>query len=122
MKPKYSFFSNAKYALDGVLAMLKYEVAFRIELAIIIPAAIISFFLRLSLLEHLFLLFSLFLILIVETLNSSIEACVDLFTSKWHEKAKIAKDCASAAVFFSVIFAILVYISFVFKSFGIFFI
>ncbi len=52
MKPKYHFLANAKFALEGVLAMLKQEVAFRIELAIIIPAVIISFFLPLDLIEH----------------------------------------------------------------------
>ncbi|PVX04981.1 diacylglycerol kinase, partial [Campylobacter jejuni] len=42
-------------------------------------------------------------------LNSAIEACVDLITNEWHEKAKIAKDCASAAVFFSVLLALFVW-------------
>ena len=51
----------------------------------------------------------LMLILIIEALNSAIEACVDLITNEWHEKAKIAKDCASAAVFFSVLSALFVW-------------
>lgn len=49
--------------------------------------------------EQILLIGVLFLILITEALNSSIEACVDLVTTKWHKQAKIAKDCASAAVF-----------------------
>lgn len=106
MKPKYSFFNNARYALDGILAMLRYEMAFRLELLVIIPALILNFFLPLSLLEHLFLAFVLFLILIVEALNSAIESCVDLVTEDFKTKAKIAKDCASAAVFFSVLLAL----------------
>ena len=105
MKPKYSLFKNAKYAMDGIIAMIKSEKSFRIEIAIIIPAIIISIFLPLSLLEHLLLIVVALLILIVEALNSAIESCVDLVTDKWHEKAKIAKDCASAAVLLSVIMA-----------------
>ncbi|KGI55945.1 diacylglycerol kinase [Campylobacter sp. MIT 97-5078] len=106
MKPKYSLFSNTSYALTGLLAMIKNERAFQIELVIIIPALIISFFLPVSLEIHLFLIAVLFFILIAECVNSSIEACVDLFTQEWHEKAKIAKDCASAAVFLSVCLAV----------------
>lgn len=109
MKPKYHLFKNAKYAFDGIKALIKNEAAFRLELCIIIPIAILSFFLKLSFLEHLFLIAVLMLILIVEALNSAIEACVDLITSEWNEKAKIAKDCGSAAVFFSVCLALFVW-------------
>lgn len=107
MKPTYSFFANAKFALEGVCALFKNEKSFRIELCIILPALILNYFLPLSLLEHLFLAFVLFVILIVEAINSAIEANVDLITDSFHPKAKIAKDCASAAVLFSVIFALL---------------
>ena len=92
--------------MAGVLAMLKNEVAFRIELAIILPALVISLFLPVSVETHLILVGVLFLIIIAECLNSAVEACVDLITSEFHEKAKIAKDCASAGVFFSVVLAL----------------
>ncbi|MBZ7934867.1 diacylglycerol kinase [Campylobacter sp. W0065] len=106
MKPKYHIFNNAKYALEGVIALFKNEMAFRIEICIIIPAIFISFFLKISLIEHLILIAVLILVLIAESFNSAIEACVDLITDKWHQKAKIAKDCASAGVFFSVVLAV----------------
>ena len=106
MKPKYKFLANWGYAMAGVLAMLKNEVAFRIELAIILPALVISLFLPVSVETHLILVGVLLLIIIAECLNSAIEACVDLITSEFHEKAKIAKDCASAGVFFSVVLAL----------------
>ncbi|MCH5336562.1 MAG: diacylglycerol kinase [Campylobacter sp.] len=110
MKPKYHLFKNAKYAFEGIKALIKNETAFRLELIIIIPALILSFFLELSLTHHLFLIFVLILILITEALNSAIEACVDLVCEEWNEKAKIAKDCGSAAVFFSVCLALLVWL------------
>ncbi|MBS4235583.1 diacylglycerol kinase [Campylobacter vulpis] len=106
MKPKYSLFSNTQYALQGLLSLVKFESSFKIELSIIIPALILDYFLPLSLVEHLFLAGVLVLILIVEALNSAIEACVDLITNEWHEKAKRAKDCGSAAVFFAIVFAL----------------
>ena len=106
MKPKYSFFANTKYALQGLASLLKFESSFKIELCIIIPALIFDYFLPLNLIEHLFLAGVLVLILITEALNSALEACVDLATNQWHEKAKIAKDCGSAAVFFAIVFAL----------------
>ncbi|HFP7710858.1 TPA: diacylglycerol kinase [Campylobacter jejuni] len=109
MKPKYHFLNNARYALEGIFTLFKNEMAFRIELCIIIPAIVFSFFLKVSFLEHLLLVSVLMLILIIEALNSAIEACVDLVTNEWHEKARIAKDCASAAVFFSVLLALFVW-------------
>ncbi|MBM0636430.1 diacylglycerol kinase [Campylobacter sp. VicNov18] len=109
MKPKYHFLSNAKYALEGFLTLLKNERAFQIELSIIIPVFIISFFLPVSMATHLVLISVLILILIAEAFNSAVEACVDLIIDEWHEKAKIAKDCASAGVLFSVFLAFFVW-------------
>ncbi|EFO6605847.1 diacylglycerol kinase [Campylobacter upsaliensis] len=117
MKPKYSFFANTKYALQGFLALLQFEKSFKIELFIIIPALILNYFLPLTLMEHLFLAGVLVLILITEALNSAIEACVDLITNKWHEKAKMAKDYGSAAVFFAIIFALFSWGAILFKVF-----
>ncbi|AJC89958.1 diacylglycerol kinase [Campylobacter subantarcticus LMG 24377] len=107
MKPKYSLFKNASYALSGVKFLLKDEMAFRIEFTIILPLICLSLFFPISFLEHFVLVFVLVLILIVEALNSAIEACVDLCTSEFHILAKKAKDCASAGVLFSVVLAII---------------
>lgn len=46
MKPKYHFLNNARYALEGLFALFKNEMAFRIELCIIIPAIVFSFFFK----------------------------------------------------------------------------
>ena len=105
MKPKYHFFKNTQYALQGLKSLLEHEVSFRIELCFVIPGVVLSFFLPISIIEQILLISVLFLILITEALNSSIEACVDLVTTQWHKQAKIAKDCGSAAVFFSIALA-----------------
>lgn len=110
MKPKYHFFNNTKYALSGIYFMLKMEDSFKIELCVIIPAFILSFFLPISMLEHIALVAVLFIILIVECINSAIESCVDLITNEFHQKAKIAKDCGSSAVFFSICLAIFTWV------------
>ena len=109
MKPKYHFFNNAKFAFEGLLAMLKNEMAFKIELMIILPALILILFLPLSLEIHLILIAVLFLILILECVNSAIEASIDLITQEFKPLAKVAKDCASASVLLSVILALSVW-------------
>ncbi len=110
-QPKYSFFKNSSYAFSGLFDIISSEKSFKIELAIIIPLLIVSVFLNLTLSEHLLLAAVLFLILVVECINSSIERAVDLTTTNYHILAKKAKDAASAAVFLSICLAGLVWIS-----------
>lgn len=109
MKPKYNFFKNANYALDGLKAMIKTQTSFKIELIIISPLIIITFFLNLSILFKILCICSLLLILAMESLNSAIESCIDLYTNDFHPLAKIAKDCGSSAVFFSISIAVVVW-------------
>lgn len=106
MKPKYNFFANWGYALAGIGAMMKNEASFRAELAVVLPALVVDFYLPLTLLEHLFLGAVLVMILVVECLNSAVEACVDLVTKEFHPLAKLAKDCGSVAVFLTISFAV----------------
>ncbi|CAM2870685.1 diacylglycerol kinase [Helicobacter burdigaliensis] len=109
MKPKYHLGKNAIYALEGVKYMLQKERAFQIELLCILPLLVLSFFLEISVFMRIVLDFSLVLILIVESINSAIESCVDLITQDFHPLAKIAKDCASGAVFLSVMWAVILW-------------
>jgi diacylglycerol kinase len=105
---KYSFFKNASYAFAGVLTLLK-ERAFQLELLFVIPLLFLLFFLDLSLVQKSIMAGSLIFILIVEALNTAVEYTVDLVTQEWHEFAKKAKDTASAAVFFSLIQAAVIW-------------
>lgn len=91
------------YSFDGLASTFKHEAAFRQEAilaAILIPA---SFLMRVSLVEHLFLVASVLLVMIVELLNSAIEAVVDDISLKNRPLAKRAKDMGSAAVLLSLL-------------------
>lgn len=101
-KPKYNFFKNWKYALDGLVIAVKTESSFRLELffSIFIIAGII--FVDINLTNKLILLVTGILVLIVEIINSAIENVVDLVTKKIHPLAKSAKDLGSAAVMFTI--------------------
>ncbi|MEO1923946.1 MAG: diacylglycerol kinase [Nautiliaceae bacterium] len=108
MKKKYNLFKNASYALQGVLTLLK-EKAFLLEIFFIIPFLIWLYFLNLTIIQKSVMIMSLFTVLIAEALNTAIEYTVDLVTEEWHKFAKKAKDTASAAVFFSIVQAAVVW-------------
>jgi diacylglycerol kinase len=105
---KYNLFKNAGYAIEGLLVLLK-EKAFCLELLFIIPLLILLIFLDLTPLQKSIMAGSLIVILIVEALNTAVENTVDLITDKWHELAKKAKDTASAAVFLSIVQAVVIW-------------
>ena len=105
---KYNIFKNSKYALEGLLVLLK-EKAFIIELSFFIILSLILYFLNLDIIYKIVMFMSLIIVLIVEALNTAIEYVVDLVTNQWHELAKKAKDVASAAVFLSIIQVLLVW-------------
>jgi diacylglycerol kinase (ATP) len=92
-----------KYSVAGTLAAFKHEDAFRQEVflsVILIPLAI---YLGETTTEQALMITSVILIIIVELLNSSVEATVDRISVKRHKLAKRAKDIGSAAVFFSLV-------------------
>lgn len=91
------------YSLDGLAAAFRHEDAFRQEVllaAILVPAA---FFMPASGTGKALLIASVLLVLIVELLNSAVEAAVDRVSLENHLLAKRAKDIGSAAVFISLV-------------------
>ncbi|MGL5409010.1 MAG: diacylglycerol kinase, partial [Shewanella sp.] len=80
-----------------------HEAAFRQELILTVLLLPIALFVEISTVERLLLIFTLFIVLIVELLNSAIEAVVDRVGSEIHPLSGQAKDIASAAVFLSLL-------------------
>ena len=92
-----------RYSLAGLAAALRYEDAFRQELmlaAVMIP---LGLWLGKSGVERALLVGSVLLLLIVELLNSAIEATVDRVSLDDHNLAKRAKDIGSAAVMLALV-------------------
>lgn len=92
-----------RYSLAGLRAAFKHEDAFRQECllaAILIPAA---FFVPATFLGKAILIGSTLLVLIVELINSAIEATVDRVSLEHHRLAKRAKDIGSAAVLLTLL-------------------
>ena len=90
------------YSLQGLTHAVRFEAAFRQELIIAIPAIIGLWFLPVSMVEKLLLLGTVLLVLIVELLNSAIEATVDRVSTERHPLSGRAKDLGSAAVLLAV--------------------
>jgi diacylglycerol kinase (ATP) len=97
------------YSVAGTLAAFKHEDAFRQEVflsIILIPSAI---YFGQTVIEQALMISSILLIIIVELLNSSVEATVDRISVKRHKLSKRAKDIGSAAVFFSLVNAAVIW-------------
>lgn len=91
------------YSLDGLSEAWRHENAFRQEVwlaLVLIPAA---FFMPVGGLGKALMVGSVLLVLVVELLNSAIEAVVDRISLEHHALAKRAKDAGSAAVMLSLV-------------------
>jgi len=91
------------YSVEGLSAAFRHETAFRQEVllaVILIPTALL---LPASGAGKALMLASVLLVLIVELINSAIEAVVDRISPEHHSLAKRAKDFGSAAVLLSLI-------------------
>jgi diacylglycerol kinase (ATP) len=97
------------YSMKGLRACYQGEEAFRQEVLILIPLLPFGIWLGDSPVERAMLVGSLLMVPIVELLNSAIEANVDRIGPEIHELSERAKDIASAAVFVSIVFAMVIW-------------
>ena len=104
-------------SVRGVRDAWKYESAFRQDIALAGVLLVLSFWLAQSLLEWLILILPLFLLLIVEILNSAIENVVDRIGEEHHVLSGRAKDMASSAVMFNLILIAVVWLSMAWSKF-----
>ena len=91
------------YSMQGLRDTLHHEMAFRIELtlaAFLIPTALL---LPVSLIFRIMLISSVLLLLIVELVNTGIEAVINRISTEHHKLSGRAKDAGSAAVFMSAV-------------------
>ena len=98
------------YSLAGLRAAFKHEDAFRQEVflaAVLIPLALL---LPASGMGHALMIAAVLLVMIVELLNSAIEATVDRVSIENHPLAKRAKDIGSAAVFVALLNVLIVWV------------
>ncbi len=96
-------------SLAGLGQAWRHEHAFRQELFLAVPASVLALLLPVSALEKLLLIGVLVMVLVVELLNSAIEAVVDRISLERHSLSKDAKDFGSAAVMLSLLLALAIW-------------
>ena len=99
-----------RYSLSGLAEAARHEDAFRVELALSALLAPLGLWLANGAIERALLLGSLLMVLIVELLNSAVEATVDRISLEDNRLAKRAKDMGSAAVMLSLAAAALIWV------------
>ena len=99
----------AKNSWCGLVYAFQEESAFRQELTLLILLTPIALLLPISLLEKSLLISSLIMVLVIELLNSSVEAAIDRISFEHHDLSKRAKDFGSAAVMLALFVATLLW-------------
>ena len=92
----------ALYSAAGIRAGWNHEAAFRQEIVLCLALIPVAFWLGNTAVERVLLIGSCLLVLIVELLNSAVEAAIDRIGADRHTLSGRAKDMGSAAVFISL--------------------
>ena len=102
------------YAFDGIKTALKNEPNLRIHIFIAILTLTLGALIKITLLEWVFLAFTIFYVITLELLNTVLEQIVNLVSPEVQPAAKIAKDvsaaCVLLAAFLSVIVGIIIFL------------
>jgi len=96
-------FRAAVNSWNGLVFAVREESAFRQELTLTCILIPISMLLPVNTVEHIVLISSVILVLIVELLNSSVEAAIDRISFEKHDLSQRAKDFGSAAVMLALL-------------------
>lgn len=99
------------YSIKGLKAAWLNEAAFRQEIFLTVILSFVALILPVTHIERILMISSVLLVVIVELLNSAVEAVVDRIGSEHHELSGRAKDIGSAAVFVALALALFVWVS-----------
>jgi diacylglycerol kinase (ATP) len=108
----------AGYSIEGLKTAYRGESAFRQEFFLAVVMLPAAFILGATWIEVAVLAGSVLLVLIVELLNSGIEAAIDRVSLELHDLSKRAKDLASAAVFLSLLLCAGIWLTALLHRFG----
>ena len=91
-----------KNSKSGLIYAIREESAFRQEMILVLVSFLILILTETSIVEKILIIFVTSLVLIIELLNSSVEAAIDRISFEYHGLSKRAKDYGSAAVMLSL--------------------
>jgi len=105
MKPK-NWVQSANVAIDGIIYSVKTQRHMRYHLYAALGALVLSLVLNISRTDFTLLCMAIVLVLVTELLNTAIETTVDMISTEYHPKAKLAKDIAAGVVLIASIGAL----------------
>lgn len=108
MSKRHSIIGSFDYAWDGLKTAIKDEPNFRVHVVVAVFAIILGFWLTLTSTEWLILILVIAAVLVLELINTSLEAMVDIVSPRIRPKAKVAKDVISSAVLIASVAAVVV--------------
>jgi diacylglycerol kinase (ATP) len=108
----------AFFSIAGLRAAWRNEAAFRQECVLTLILTPTAFWLGQNAVERSLLIGTCWLVLIVELLNSAVEAVVDRVGTDHHKLSGRAKDLGSAGVFVSLVLTLLVWVMIIWERFG----
>lgn len=103
------FYHASRYTLKGIKAAYQTEPAFRYESWMTLVLLPVAFWLAQTGLQFALLVSALLFVLIVELINTAVEAIVDRVSTEFHVLAGLAKDVGSAAVFLALMIALFIW-------------
>lgn len=108
MSKTHSTAKSFGYAWDGIKEAIKNEPNIQIHLIIAVIAIALGMAFKLTSNEWIVLAFTIAFVLILEFINTALEAIVDLVSPRIQPKAKVAKDVAAAAVLVSAVLSVII--------------
>lgn len=95
-------------AIDGIIYTVRTQLNMKIHFTIAIIVLLLSLFFDFSKIEMLILFFTISLVIVLEMINTAIEATIDVIANYYHPLAKIAKNVSAGAVLIAAINSIVV--------------
>ncbi|MGD0523463.1 MAG: diacylglycerol kinase family protein [Candidatus Microgenomates bacterium] len=108
MSKSHSVIHSFPYAMSGIKDTLKKEPNFKIQLILGVLAIFLGIILSISTTEWLILMMSIFLVLVLELINTTLENLVDIVSPQIQEKARVAKDVAAGGVLMCSILSVII--------------
>ena len=103
-----SFLRSVAHAWSGLVYMFLTQRNARLHLVAALAAIALATWLRIDSTRWAILLLTIGAVCAGETINTTVEALVDLLSPEWHERAKVAKDVSAGAVLLLAVTAIAV--------------
>lgn len=108
VEKNHHFKQSMKYAVNGIQTVFQDERNFRFDVVAAIVVVILGFFLKIERTEWYWIVFCIFLMFILEMLNTVVEQLVDLMVGhNYHLAAKKAKDVAAGVVLMGAVFVLI---------------